>query len=386
MYSIIDFGDMIADRVRMEAFAHALRRVVGPQTVVADIGTGTGIFALLACQLGARRVYAIEPDDAIQVAREIAAANGYADQIEFIQAISTRVELPERADVIVSDIGGALPWFQHHIPSIADARRRLLAPGGVLIPQRDRTWAAVAEAPELYARRAGIWSENVFGLDMEAARRLATNSWGLGRVEREQLLTPLERWATIDYAVVEDPDVRANVTWTVTRAGTGHGVVAGLDRVVLDDLCLSNAPDAAEAIRPRQIYGTVFFPWSVPVALAPGDMVVVDFAAALVGDNYCWSWNTRVRDRGETSREKAHFTQSTFFGAPLSKAQLEKRAATYEPVLNEEGRMLRFVLDAMSRSVALGEIAGMLAEQFPGRFRNLQERLSYVGEVSRLYA
>mgnify|MGYP001184895145 CR=1 FL=1 len=73
---------MIADRVRMDAYVRALRQAVVPGSVVIDIGTGTGIFAMLACQFGARRVYAIEPDDAIQVAREIAAANGFADRID----------------------------------------------------------------------------------------------------------------------------------------------------------------------------------------------------------------------------------------------------------------------------------------------------------------
>src|SRR5687767_11640886 len=114
MYSIADYGAMISDDVRMGAFMRALRETVKPGAVVIDIGTGTGIFALLACRLGARRVYALEPDDAIQVAREIAAANGYADRIEFIQAMSTQVTLPERADVIISDLGGVLPWFQQH--------------------------------------------------------------------------------------------------------------------------------------------------------------------------------------------------------------------------------------------------------------------------------
>jgi type I protein arginine methyltransferase len=89
MYSIEDYGAMIADRVRMNSYHEALRRRVRPGDVVVDLGAGTGIFALLACRFGARRVYAIEPTDAILVAREIAAANGHAERIEFIQKLST---------------------------------------------------------------------------------------------------------------------------------------------------------------------------------------------------------------------------------------------------------------------------------------------------------
>src|SRR5690348_6180833 len=121
MYSITAYGEMIADRGRTDAFARALRQVIEPGCVVLDIGTGTGIFAMLACKYGAGRVYAVEPSDAIQVAREIAVANGYADRIEFIQDRSTRINLPERAQVVVSDLRGVLPLLQHHLISIADA-------------------------------------------------------------------------------------------------------------------------------------------------------------------------------------------------------------------------------------------------------------------------
>jgi len=383
MYSIADYGAMIADEVRMDAFVRGLRQAVRPGAVVIDIGTGTGIFALLACRFGARRVYAIEPDDAIQVAREIAAANGCADRIAFFQAMSTQVTLPERADVIISDIGGVLPWFQRHIPSIVDARRRLLAPGGVLIPQRDTAWAAVVEAADEYARQTGPWHDNRFGLDMDAARRIVTNSWNKARVTAENVLTDLQRWATVDYATVEDPDIRAAVTWTVRRAGVGHGLAAGFDRIVFGEACLSNAPDAPDAIRPKRIYGTVLFPWPAPVMLAAGDVVTADLEARLVGDEYVWTWNTRVRDRGGAAREKATFAQSTFFGAPLSPAQLAKRAATYRPTLNEDGHMLCVVLESMREGTALGKIVDLIAERFPGRFKSPQEALGYVGDLAR---
>src|ERR1051326_6442715 len=108
MYDIVDYGLMIADERRMGAYAEALRRAVKPGAVVIDIGTGTGIFALIACRLGARRVYAIEPDNSIHLAAQVASANGSPDHIEFVQVILDYSVLPETADVIVSDIRGIL--------------------------------------------------------------------------------------------------------------------------------------------------------------------------------------------------------------------------------------------------------------------------------------
>lgn len=149
MYTVADFGRMIADRIRMNAIEESLRRSVRPSSVVLDIGTGTGICAFLACRMGARKVYAIEPNDAIQVAREIAAANGFKDRIEFTHETSKCVTLPEPADVIISDMRGVLPLHGNHLPSIIVAGKRLRAPGGVLIPQLDTLWAALVEAPEV---------------------------------------------------------------------------------------------------------------------------------------------------------------------------------------------------------------------------------------------
>jgi type I protein arginine methyltransferase len=384
MYSISDYGAMISDRIRMDAFVRALREAVRPGSVVMDIGTGIGIFALLACRFGARRVYAIDPEDAIEVARQIAAANGCADRIEFIQAMSTQVTVPERADVIISDLGDMLPWFRQHIPSIVDARNRFLAPGGVLIPQRDVAWAAVVEAADLYSKRAGPWDANGFDLDMAAARHIVINSWNHGRVASESLLTELQRWAPLDYNVVEDPEIRARLTWTVTRSGTGHGLSAGFDRTVSDGIHISNAPDAPDAIR-HIVYGTVFLPWLAPVPLVVGDIVTVDVEATLMRDEYIWNWKTRVLDQGQSGSEKANFIQSTFFGMPLSLATLRKTAASYTSTLTEDGRIALFILEAMNGHAASDEIARRVSTAFPSRFPRPQDALSYVADLARQY-
>src|SRR5687767_12327163 len=115
MYSIAGHGAMIADTIRTDAYAEALRRVVKSGDVVLDIGTGSGIFALLACRFGARKVYAVEPGDAIDLAREIARTNGMNERIEFIRGLSTNIDLPERANVVVSDLRGTMPLFKSHV-------------------------------------------------------------------------------------------------------------------------------------------------------------------------------------------------------------------------------------------------------------------------------
>jgi protein arginine N-methyltransferase 1 len=385
MYSVADYGAMIADRPRTGAFARALAAAVKPGAVVLDIGTGTGIFALLACRFGASRVYALEPADVIDVARQIAAVNGCADRIEFIQALSTKVTLPQPADVIVSDIGGVLPWFRDHLPCIIDARQRLLAPGGVLIPRRDVAWAAIVEAPRLYDNHTGPWADNEYGLDMTAARDIVVNTWTKTRTSSEQLLTDVRRWAAIDYARVSAADVCGEPQWTVQRTGLAHGVAVGFDRVVADGVEICTAPDAAEDTRPLDIYGNMFFPWPQAVAVVPGDRVSVAFDARLIGGDYVWNWRTRVETSAGTS-VKAAFAQSTFYGSPLALSSIHRRAAGHVPSLNDYGRAARVVLERMGQGIALGAIAGELTESFPGEFGLPGDALAFVSYLSRQFA
>ncbi len=372
---------MIADRKRMAAYEQALRQAVKPGSVVLDIGTGTGICALLACRLGARRVYAIEPSAVVEAAKEIARSNSYADRIEFIQSWSTQVSLPEKADVIVSDLRDILPFFRRHIPSIADARRRLLAPGGLLIPQRDTVWAAVAEASGLHDSFVSPWSGNGHGFDMQAARRIVTNTWRKGRVTPEQLLAPPRCWATLDYASVENPNATAEIRWTAARGGTAHGLVLWFDSSLAAGVCLSNAPGATELI-----YGSAFFPWCEPVPIAAGDVVLCTLDASLTGEEYVWRWETRVWNRGDPKQVKAEFQQSTFFGGCISPEQLHKRAASYVPALNEEGKIDQFILQSVDSATPLGDIADQLRRRFPTRFAGRQEALTRVGELSLKYS
>ena len=314
MYSLHFYGQMLADAPRMDAYTAALRAAVRPESVVLDLGCGPGVFALLACKLGARRVFAIEPDNVIGVAREAAVANGCADRIEFFESLSTEITLPEPATIIISDLRGVLPWFEQHIPLIIDARERLLAPGGVLIPRRDVLWATLVEAPEQYAELVGPWQK----YDLEAGTRLITNTWRKSYLKPEQLLADPVCWTTIDYYTVATADVRADISWRAARNGTAHGLAVWFDSELGDDISFSNHPAA-----PKMIYGAGLFPFLQPVEIAEGEPVELRLAANLVNDGYIWRWDT---DFFAGTRVKASFKQSTFYGVPLSQATLRKSA------------------------------------------------------------
>jgi protein arginine N-methyltransferase 1 len=369
---------MMADGVRMGAYRAALSRVVKPGAVVVDLGAGIGIMSLIACQLGARRVYAIEPDDLIEVARELAASNGFADRLQIIQERSERVSLPERADVLVSDLRGVLPFYADHIPVLMDARRRFLAPGGVLIPEHDQLHAAVVSSARAYDENRRPWRDGAAGLDTSPAEKMAVNQLAKPKLGTADIVTPPRAWASIDYRSDASPSARGTVSWRFEGRAVGHGLRVWFDTTLAAGIGFSNRAGAAETV-----YGAVFLPWSEPVELEPGDEIATEISADLVGKDYVWRWNTTVTPSGGGAG--AHFRQSSFLGEPLGAARLLRRRPERATKLNDEGQVAAFVLAEMKRERALGDVARDLIAAFPGRFPDEAAALAQAATLADRY-
>src|SRR5262249_28750378 len=214
-------------------------------------------FTLYACSLGAKLVHAIEPNPVIQVAREIVQANGFSQRVTFHQAMSFDVKLVQPADVVVTDPRGVLPLKERAIPTIIDARRRLLKPGGVLIPQSDTIWAALVEANEIYSTDyEDPWRRSTDGFNMEAARQRRVNTIARHHLKPEQLLSVPIPWKTLDYRTVETASVDGTVQFEVVRPGLADGFILWFDSELIDGVNLSNTPG-----KPELIYGQLFFPF-----------------------------------------------------------------------------------------------------------------------------
>lgn len=372
-YSVTFYGLMFGDAARREAYSEALRRAIRPGAVVVDLGCGTGFFSLLACRLGASRVFAIERDEAIEVARELARANGLADRIEFLQDDSRRVRLPVPADVLVSDLRGGLPLHGEHIPTIADARRRFLSPGGALIPMRDSLHVALVEAPDVFERLVGPWRLRPEGLDLSGGERYVTSALQSGAVGPNHFLSEAVQWAALDYRTVTSPDVEGEVQVRAGRAGRATGLALWFEADLGYGVTFSAAPRS-----PVRLYRgpVLLFPDARPVRA--GESVAVRLRASLVGGSYTWRWSARFPD-GETVE------QSTFFAAPLGASTLHAHSEAHAPDLGPDRLADARAVALLDGRATQGEVARALAAEFPDRFPTVQEALDHVvGLVRRL--
>ena len=373
MYSVAAFGRMIDDEARMAAFRKALAATIDERSVVLDLGAGTGIMALLACRYGAKRVYAVEPSDALQIARETAARNDLSERLVCIQQRSPAVTLPERVDLIVEDLRGALPWCATHIPDVIDARERFLKPGGQIVPRLDTVFCAVASAEEQFRNRLLPWQLGPENLDLSPASRYVENAPVGVRFESKELLSSPVAWTSIDYQTVSSANVREQFSLRTTCGGRGHGLLLWFETELVPGVKISNAPG-----RPKNVYGQLLLPWPRPVELDEGATIDVSLRADLIGEDYVWTWETRC--------DKHHFRQSSFAAAPMTPESLARRAAHHRPSLSQEGKVVQFALQRMSGDKSLTEIGSELFAAFPERFRSERDAFDFAAKLSGDYS
>jgi SAM-dependent methyltransferase len=378
MYSLDEFGEMIGDKTRFSAYSEAIARAVKPGDAVADIGSGPGILAFLACRAGARRVFAIEMDGVVDFARQLAQANGLSDRIEFLRGNSRQIRLPEKVNVIVSDLRGALPLFDQAILSVNDARERFLADGGILIPKRDVLLVAMVEAGERYGRITTPWQQ-VDGLNLSASLSTVLNGLYKAQFKPEQILSDVKAWCTVNYAEQANSRAAASLSLRALRDGTAHGLGMWFETELYQGIGFSTGPGTGETV-----YGHVFLPWMEPVELAEGEEVEIELHADPVGTDYVWRWITRFQPR--EGRPEVRFEQSNFYGASFPPSSLRRRAAEFTPVLTEEGQAERWLLQAMNGQTALQEIAQEAARLFPHVFAHPEEAFRRAGELAEKFS
>ena len=127
---------MLDDKLRMLAYEKAIKETVKPGDVVVDLGTGTGILSLWALEAGASCVYGIDLNpNILALAVKTMMQHRFSDRFIAINKISYDVILPERADVLISEIIGNIADNEDFQPILNDGIRRFLKPGGKCLPK-----------------------------------------------------------------------------------------------------------------------------------------------------------------------------------------------------------------------------------------------------------
>jgi len=277
---------MLDDVTRTSAFVRAIHATVRPGDVVLDVGTGTGVLAVEAARAGARRVYAVEQRGIGEGARDVFGANGLADRIEVVQGRSTSITLPEKADVLVSEILGNDPLAEGMLSTFQDARERHLKPGARVVPGAVTMFALPVDLPDEYldahtfsAANVARWRED-FSIDFGPLTRFGVQVTNLPNV-KPQLA---REWATIGDSVelaridlTRGDRVRPRTVPFVARSKARClGLLLYFEAELAPGVVLSTAPDAAAD---DNHWTCCVFRASERPTLSAGDVACIEFSA-----------------------------------------------------------------------------------------------------------
>jgi|SRR5208282_5072644 len=275
---------MLGDELRISRFAKAISETVKEGDVVVDLGTGTGILAFLAVKAGAKKVYAIERNDIINLAREVAQVNRMEDRVVFCQADARAVQLPERADVIISETIGHMGVAEDFLENMAHARQHFLKTGGKLLPERMAVYVAPVECQEAYAH-IGFWNRPFCGLDFSPVVRHASSKPHIHRFRPRDLLARPSQIANLDLYAAPQLPLQAHIEFRVPTPGQLHGL-AGWFKV---DLTKHTQIDTSPFSQPTH-WDQTFFPAAECRALSPGILLRCDLMLDKIGKSYGCSW------------------------------------------------------------------------------------------------
>ncbi|WP_242902492.1 50S ribosomal protein L11 methyltransferase [Actinomadura terrae] len=238
---------MLNDAERCDAFALALEKNVRPGMHVLDIGSGTGLLAMMAVRAGAAAVTTCEADPLLaEITRRIVAEQGMSETITVVPKPSfllrPGVDLARPADLVVTEIVDCGLVGEGLLPAMRHARAELLAPEGRLVPGSARLRGALIESKPISdlnrVGRASGFDVSLFNVAATVGHfPVRTATWP------HRMLGGVAVLAEFDFARDPLEDGARRVLLPVAADGTAHAVLVWWEMDLGGGVVLRNSPD-----------------------------------------------------------------------------------------------------------------------------------------------
>lgn len=268
---------MVSDQARTDAFAEAIKEVVSSGDRVLDVGTGTGLLAMLAAKAGANQVHGIDQASIANVARKLVEHNGLSDTVEIRRGNANELVLDEQVDLIVSEWLGHFLFVETMLDDLSKARDRNLKADGIMMPSNVELLLAPISTPWIYEQDGpGYWRNAVHGIDYTPLERAELRQGIAGKsiVPAESLLSPGKSLLALDMktATAEDPWRNGEIEFVIGEDRELDGFIGWFTAQLSPSVILDTGP----AHEPTH-WSQTHFPFP-PRPVAKGDRICIRYA------------------------------------------------------------------------------------------------------------
>ena len=272
---------MMNEQNRNQAYFDALKAVINPNSSVFEIGTGSGLLAMMAAKLGAKQVNTCESVPLIaETASQIIKDNQYEKTITVIAKKSTEitvgVDLNEKADILVSEIFSSELLGEHVLPSLEDAKKRLLKPNGKVIPAAGSMMIALFTGDDI---KRNLQVEDAFGFNLQGFNKIVSNKRMIARNDLNiQLLSDGIPAFSFDFEGESTfPAQSKSLEITANKAGLCYGLVQWmlLDMNGNQKVLFENHPSQTSKVSNWQQCAYLF---DAPITVKVGQIVTINAA------------------------------------------------------------------------------------------------------------
>ena len=267
---------MMNDNDRNNFYLSALKSVIKTSSSVFEIGTGSGLLSIMAANLGAHEINTCETNSIIaNTAIKVIEDNNLSEKINVITKKSNDIkvgkDINKPADVLVSEIFSSELLREDVLPSLEDAKQRLISKNAKIIPEYGSIMISLFGGNDI---AKNIYTEKFENIKLKKFNSIIPRKqfWHRPDLKRDLMSNVVEAFR-FDFVNNNNfPSEEKKIEIEATKKGRSYGIIQWIKLEMENGLKYENHP---ANLKNTSGWQNVFYLFDEPMELSIGQKVAI---------------------------------------------------------------------------------------------------------------